>query len=43
MDTAQESVCCKEINKINDLLVGDPLPEAFGDVSMLTSGNKTTT
>ena len=26
IDTVQESVCCNEIDNINDLLVGDPLP-----------------
>ena len=24
MDTARESICCKEIDKIQNLLVGDP-------------------
>ena len=28
-DTARESVCCKEIDKINDLLVSDPLPSCI--------------
>ena len=26
MDTAHESICCKDINKIDSLLVGDPPP-----------------
>ena len=26
MDTAQESICCKQIDKIQSLLVGDPSP-----------------
>ena len=26
MDTARESICCKDIDKIDSLLVGDPPP-----------------
>ena len=29
MDTERESVCCKEIDNINDLLVSDPLPSCI--------------
>ena len=29
MDAALESVCCQEINKINDLLFSDPLPDCI--------------
>ena len=46
MDTAQESICCKEIDKIQSLLVGDPsltcitthpeFPNAYFSRMMLT-------